>query len=139
MSVANVLAMRAQLQTFANTSTAVVLLAGSVHGNYERLHPVAAFDTPEAALAYLKASALPLPAEGQSLRKTSDGIYRTWRPDSLLWGCNGGDDFVQHGRSSVLALTPMTPWEVHTTGFGFSTEVPHNPAPPTGPVPEFPP
>ena len=138
MTVMDVLAMRQQLEAFMQTNTAMVLFANPVYGRCETHYPIAAFDTIELMFEYLKAAALPLVEDIERYR-TTDGVVRSWRPDSLLWDYNGGSDFLRMGESLFLHSELMVPWNRYTSPeFTFGgPEIPYNPTPPSGPVPHF--
>lgn len=129
MTIADVLAMRQQLEAFMANNTAVMLLANPVMSRYETRVPVAAFDNLGLLEAYLKSSALPAIPNAHNVYRR-DGVFRSWRPDSVLWDYNGGLSFQTVGRWNDLDVAPMCPW----VNYGY---IPFNPVPPTGLIPDF--
>lgn len=112
-----------------SNNTAVVLLGNPVMSRYETRVPVAAFDNIELLKTYLNSSALPDVPNAHNLYRR-DGVFRSWRPDSILWDYNGGLSFQVKGRWDEMDVVPMCPW----MDYGF---IPHNPSPPTGLIPDF--
>ena len=104
--------------------TAFVLCANPVWGSSETTNAIAIFDTFEALKAYVQASLLPEPV------RTTDGIYRSFRPDSLLYDYNPELFDNEHGSRSIAEIkTAMVPWIEYTAH--------ENPVPPVGQVPEM--
>lgn len=98
--------------------------ANPVWGSAETVNLIAIFDTEEAAQAYWDASLLPKNLKPEEC-KTPDGIYRSFRPDSLLW------DYNPHcfmGSEPVAPADPAFPYRPQG--------VQVNPAPPSGQIPE---
>ena len=118
--ISDVFATQETLMDFIRNPRAWVLLANPVWGRTETRNMIALFDSKEAAQAYVDGSKLPegIPDED---RKTPDGIFRSFRPDSLLWDYN--PEF-----SGESDIRPMLPW------IGYDGLM-SNPAAPSGSIP----
>lgn len=117
MSVEELFEAQEELKTWANpdTARAWLLRANPVWGRCEDVNDVALFDTREQAKAYIEASQLPEELRGE----TEDGIYRSHRPDSLLY------DYNIELHCAGPKVIPAVPWNLYE-------DVTRNPEPPSG-------
>lgn len=100
-----------------------LLVANCIFARAEDFDPLAIFDTREQAEAYEKAARLfPKTSDGSDGVRTRDGMFRRYRPDSLLWNYNPD---IMIGQESMAV--PV--WAVMGVG-----NLPENPEPPSTPL-----
>ena len=106
-------------EIIANPPLAWVLVSNPVYGRAEDYSYIALFDTKELLEAYYQASLLPEP-------KSCGRYHRSFRSDSLLYDFNkdtmGRGDDKHAVRAQLLSITK---------------NLPENPTPPSGPIPEM--
>lgn len=111
------------IEKCAQTPIAWAIISNPVYSRAEVTVVVALFDTQEAAEDYYEKSKLDVVTPVEQVDRT---IYRTFRPDSVLWDYNARPLLLS--RSGTCPVVPASPaWDL--------SSVPINPDPPAGPCP----
>ena len=120
--------------------TAYVLVANSIWQRAEHYAIVAIFDTLEMVEAYEKAAQLPDTISEKVIRsidtytetgkRVEANMFRSYRPDSLLWDCNKPE---QNGAALTCSTYGILMVSEARIGDDYS-HIPQNPEPPSGPI-----